>query len=257
MKRNILLAFQFARRDFKERYIGMGLGQFWFILHPIIMIAIYSIIFSELMKLKGNISDNAYAYSVYVVPGILAWTAFSTVINREHNIFTARAGLIRKISVPAYTYQLSIIITEFLVFCISMCLGMLFLIIVNYPLSWNFLWLFPIMILQVIFSFGFGVILSLFSPFIKDFKVVIPIVLQLWFWMTPIIYIKEITETKYPLILKYNPFYQYLHLYQDIFVYSKSPSVGSLIDITLISSITIVIAAYLYKKMISSIKDII
>lgn len=257
MKRNILLAFQFAKRDFKERYVGMGLGQLWFILHPIIMIAIYSIIFSELMKLKGNIYDNPYAYSVYVVPGILSWTAFNTVINRQHNIFTARAGFIKKINVPAYTYQISIIITEFLIFCISMCLGMVFLLIVDYPLSWSFLWLFPIMVLQVIFSFGLGVILSLFSPFIKDLKVVVPIALQLWFWMTPIIYMKEITATKYPWILKYNPFYHYVHLYQDIFVYSKAPSIDSLITIILISFVTIVIAAYLYKKMVSTIKDII
>lgn len=257
MKRNILLAFQFAQRDFKEKYVGMGLGQLWFILHPIIMIAIYSIIFSELMQLKGNVSDNAYSYSVYVVSGILAWTAFSAIINRQHNLFTVRAGLIKKISVPAYTYQLSIIITEFCIFCISMCLGMIFLLIVDYPISWNFLWLLPIMILQVIFAFGLGVILSLFSPFIKDLKVVVPIALQLWFWMTPIIYMKEITEGKYPWLLQYNPSYQYIRLYQDIFVYGKAPSIDSLITITIISFTTIFLAGYLYKKMVSTIKDII
>jgi len=257
VKHNILLAFGFAKRDFKEKYVGMGLGQLWFILHPIIMIAIYSIIFSELMKLKGNIHDNPYSYSVYVVSGILAWTAFSTVINRQHNIFTTRAGFIKKINVPAYTYQLSIIITEFLIFCISMSLGVLFLVIIDYPLSWNFLWLLPIMVLQVIFSFGLGVIFSLFSPFIKDLKVVVPIALQLWFWMTPIIYMKEITASKYPWILTYNPFYQYVHLYQDIFVYSKAPSLDSLVSITIISFLTIVLAAYLYRKMVSTIKDII
>lgn len=257
MKHNILLAFQFAARDFKERYIGMGLGQLWFILHPIIMIAIYSILFSELMKLKGNVYDNPYSYSIYVVSGILAWMSFSTVINRQHNIFTARAGFIKKINVPVYTYQLSIIITEFLVFSISMFLGMIFLLIVGYPVSITFLWLFPIMILQVIFAFGFGVILSLFSPFIKDLKVVVPIAIQLWFWLTPIIYMKDTIESKYPWILVYNPFYQYVHLYQDIFVYSKAPTVDSIITITMISLTTIIVAGYLYKKMVSTIKDII
>ncbi len=257
MKKNILMAFQFAKRDFKERYVGTGLGQFWFILSPIIMITIYSIIFSGLMKMKNGLIDHSYTYSVYIVPGILAWTAFSTVINRQHNIFSARAGLIKKISVPAYTYQLSIVITEFIIFCISMVLGILFVLIVDYPLSWNFLWLIPVMILQILFSFGFGVILSLFAPFVKDLKVVVPIVLQLWFWMTPIIYMKEITATKYPWILTYNPFYHFVHLYQDIFVYSKAPSMQSLMIIFVISIVTVLIAAYLYKKMVGTIKDII
>ncbi len=257
MKKNILLAFTFASRDFKERYVGTGLGQFWFILSPIIMITIYSIIFSELMKLKHDISDHTYFYSVYIVPGVIAWTAFSTVINRLRNIFFTKAGFIKKISVPAYTYQLSIIITEFSIFFLSMILGMFFLIIVDYPISWNFLWLIPIMLLQIIFSLGFGVILSLFSPFLKDLKVVVPIVLQLWFWMTPVIYMKETVAQKYPWVLQYNPFYHFVHLYQDIFLYSKAPSLDSLIIITIIAFVTMLIAAYLYKKMVSTIKDII
>jgi len=257
LKHNIFLALQFAKRDFKERYVGMGLGQFWFLLSPIIMIAIYSILFSELMQLKNHIVDNSFSYSVYVVPGIIAWTTFSTIVNREHNIFQMRASLIKKINVPPYTYQLSILITEFCIFCVSMFLGMIYLLIVDYPISWTFLWLIPIMILQVIFAFSFGVILSLFSPFIKDLKVVVPIILQLWFWVTPIIYLKEITASKYPWILTYNPFYQFVHLYQDIFVYSKAPSLQSLLIITIIATLTLYIAALLYKKMVSTIKDII
>ena len=251
------MAFDFAKRDFKERYMGMGLGQLWFILNPIIMITIYSVIFSELMKLKANLIDHAFSYSVYIVPGIIAWTAFTTILNRTRDIFSSRAGLIKKINVPAYTYQISIFITETIILFLSMFLGMIFLLLVEYPITWNFLWLIPIIGLQSIFAFSFGVILSLFAPFIKDLKVVIPILLQLWFWMTPIIYMRELMASKYPWILTYNPFYYYVHLYQDIFVYGKSPSFESLLIITLISATTLLLAAYLYKKMVSTIKDII
>lgn len=255
--RHLRMAFDFAKRDFKERYMGMGLGQLWFILNPIIMITIYSVIFSELMKLKANLIDHAFSYSVYIVPGIIAWTAFTTILNRTRDIFSSRAGLIKKINVPAYTYQISIFITETIILFLSMFLGMIFLLLVEYPITWNFLWLIPIIGLQSIFAFSFGVILSLFAPFIKDLKVVIPILLQLWFWMTPIIYMRELMASKYPWILTYNPFYYYVHLYQDIFVYGKSPSFESLLIITLISATTLLLAAYLYKKMVSTIKDII
>lgn len=255
--RHLRMAFDFAKRDFKERYMGMGLGQLWFILNPIIMITIYSVIFSELMKLKANLIDHAFSYSVYIVPGIIAWTAFTTILNRTRDIFSSRAGLIKKINVPAYTYQISILITETIILFLSMFLGMIFLLLVEYPITWNFLWLIPIIGLQSIFAFSFGVILSLFAPFIKDLKVVIPILLQLWFWMTPIIYMRELMASKYPWILTYNPFYYYVHLYQDIFVYGKSPSFESLLIITLISATTLLLAAYLYKKMVSTIKDII
>lgn len=207
MKHNILLAFSFAKRDFKERYVGTGLGQFWYILSPIVMIFIYTVIFSEFMQMKLDIVDNSYAYSIYLVPGLLAWTSFSTIIMRLNTSFFEKANLIKKINVPMYTFQLSILLTELFLFFVSICFGMIFLLLVNYPITWTFLWMIPVMILQVLFAFCIGSILSLFTPFFKDFKEVVPIVLQLWFWMTPIIYLPTMIEDRYPFILEYNPFY--------------------------------------------------
>ena len=257
MKHNILLAFDFAKRDFKERYVGTGLGQFWYIVSPLVMIFIYTVIFSDFMKMKMNIVDNSYAYSIYLVPGLFAWTAFSTVVMRLNTSFFEKAGLIKKINVPMYSFQLSILLTETFTFVISMILGIGFLILVNQPITWTFLWLIPIIFFQSLFAFGLGVIFSLFTPFFKDMKEVVPIIIQLWFWMTPIIYMKSMIEHKYPFLLTYNPFYYFVEIYQNIFLYSKAPSLHSLLVIILESFIVLIISGYLYKKMVPTIKDII
>ena len=257
MKHNILLAFDFAKRDFRERYVGTGLGQLWYILSPIITIFIYTVIFSDFMKMKLNIIDNSYAYSIYLVPGLLAWTAFSTILMRLSTSIFEKSNLIKKINVPMYTFQLSIVITEFFLFALSILLGIVFLILVSQPVTWTFLWMIPVMMLQTLFVFGLGVILSLLTPFFKDLKEAIPIVIQLWFWMTPIIYMKEMVADKYPAILIYNPFYYFVEIYQQIFLFSKAPSFEALAGIIGMTLITLVLAAYLYKKMISTIKDII
>jgi lipopolysaccharide transport system permease protein len=257
LKHNILLAFDFAKRDFRERYVGTGLGQFWYILSPIITIFIYTVIFSDFMKMKLNIIDNSYSYSIYLVPGLLAWTAFSTILIRLSTSFFEKSNLIKKINVPMYTFQLSIIITEFFLFVLSILLGIVFLILVSQPVTWTFLWMIPVMILQTLFVFGLGVILSLFTPFFKDLKEAIPIVIQLWFWMTPIIYMKEMVAAKYPAILIYNPFYYFVEIYQQIFLFSKAPSFEALVSITSMTFVILLLAAYLYKKMIGTIKDII
>ncbi len=257
MKHNILLAFSFAKRDFKERYVGTGLGQFWYILSPIITIFIYTVIFSDFMSMKLNIIDNSYSYSIYLVPGLLAWTTFSIIISRLSNSFEEKANLIKKINVPMYTFQLSILLTELLLFFISIALGLGFLFLVNQPITLTFLWMIPVMLMQVVFAFSIGVILSLFTPFFKDLKEAVPIIIQLWFWMTPIIYMKEMIANKYPLLLTYNPFYYFVHIYQDIFLYSKAPSFEDLSTILTMTIITFFIAGYLYKKMIATIKDII
>ena len=257
MKHNILLAFSFAKRDFKERYIGTGLGQFWYIISPLVMIFIYTVIFSDFMKMKLNIVDNSYAYSIYLIPGLLAWTSFSTILMRLNTSFFEKANLIKKINVPMYTFQLSIVVTELFLLFISMSFAIIFLLIVNQPVTWVFLWMIPVMIMQTLFAFGTGVIVSLFTPFFKDLKEVLPIVIQLWFWMTPIIYLSSMIETKYPALLIYNPFYYFVKIYQDIFLYSKAPSFETLFLIVSFTTISLFLAGFLYKKMIATIKDII
>lgn len=257
MKRNILLAFDFAKRDLREKYVGTGLGQLWFVLSPLVMIFIYTVIFSDFMKMKMNIIDNTYAYSIYLVPGLLAWMAFSTTIIRLNTSFFEKAGLIKKINVPMYTFQLAMVLSELFTFVISMLLGIAFLVLIHQPVTWSFLWLIPLMLLQTLFAFGLGVIFSLFTPFFKDLKEVVPIVVQLWFWMTPIIYVKAMLAHKYPLFLTYNPFYYFAEAYQNLFLYAKSPSLHSLVIITFVAFVSLFIAGYLYKKMIAAIKDII
>ena len=257
MKHNILLAFSFAKRDFKERYVGTGLGQLWYILSPIITIFIYTVIFSDFMKMKLDIVDNSYSYSIYLVPGLLAWTSFSTILMRLNSSILEKSNLIKKINVPIYVYQLGIIITEFGILMLSYSLALIFLLLVNQPISLTFLYLIPILFLQTIFAFAIGVIISLFTPFFKDLKEAVPIFVQLWFWMTPIIYMKEMIADKYPSLLIYNPFYYFAQIYQDIFLYSRTPSMHAVSTILAISILTLLLAGFLYKKMIGTVKDII
>ena len=257
MKYNILLALDFAKRDFKERYVGTGLGQFWYIVSPLIMIFIYTVIFSDFMKMKMNIVNSDYAYSIYLIPGLLAWTAFANTIMKLNTSFFEKANIIKKVNVPMYVFQLAIALAEMVSLFISIFLGIGFLIIINHPVTVSFLWLVPLMILQTIFALGLGVIFSLFTPFFKDLKEIVPIFLQLWFWMTPIIYLSNMIKDKYPFLLKYNPYYYFVKQYQDIFLYSKIPSIKEILIVFIISVFSLIVAAFLYKKMVSTIKDII
>jgi len=207
--------------------------------------------------MKLDIVDNSYSYSIYLVPGLLAWTSFSTILTRLNSSILEKANLIKKINVPVFVYQLSIIITEFGVLMLSYSLALIFLLLVNHPITLTFIYLIPILFLQTLFAFALGVIISMFTPFFKDLKEAVPIVVQLWFWMTPIIYMREMIADKFPSLLIYNPFYYFAQIYQDIFLYSKAPSLYAISIILAISILTLLLAGFLYKKMIGTIKDII
>lgn len=257
MTKNLKLAIDFARRDFKERYVGTSLGKLWYIISPVITLFIYTVIFSDFMKMKLQIIDNTYAYSIYLVPGLLAWTSFSTIVLRLSNSFNEKAHLLKKINVPMYVFQLSIMITELVLFFLSIGLGLLFLLLVSHPITTAFIVMIPVMILQTFFAFGIGVIVSLFIPLFKDLKEAIHIFIQLMFWMTPIIYMKEMVYEKYPFIVDFNPVFYFVEIYQNIFLFSKLPSLNSIFVITVLTAFIVLIAAWLYKKLINQIKDIL
>ena len=257
MRHNLGLALHFALRDLRERYVGTSLGHLWYLLSPLILIFIYTVIFSDFVKMKLPDIESGYGYSIYLVPGILAWNTFATLLSRLNTSIPDRGHLIKKISVPIYSFQLAITITEFVLFCISMSLGLIFLLLIGHPVGVSFLWLLPVMGLQMLFTFAIGVILSLFMPFFRDLGEAVPIILQLWFWMTPIVYTPDMIADRYPWILTVNPFYPFVKIYHDIFVSSKSPEAGELLLPLAGTLVLLSLAGWLYKKMVPTIKDII
>jgi lipopolysaccharide transport system permease protein len=254
---NLKLSIEFAKREIKERYIGTSFGQFWLIISPLISIFIYTIIFSDFMKMRMNVIENKYAYSIYLIPGLISWTFFTNVVGRLTNSVFEKASIIKKINVPMYVYYVSILLTEFTIYLISIIFGLIFLVLIHYHITIEYLWLIPLMFLISIFALGVGVIFSLLNPFFKDLKEFVPVILQLWFWITPIIYVKSMIEHKYPFLIKYNPIYYFIEPMQDIFLYGKILNYKEVVIAALIAFITLIIAGFLYKKLINEIKDII
>jgi lipopolysaccharide transport system permease protein len=257
MKHTIFLAIDFAKRDFTQRYVGTSIGQFWYILSPLVMIFIYTVVFSNFMKMKLDIVDSSYAYSIYLVPGLLSWNAFSTLIMRLSSIFEEKAALLKKINVPMHVFMLSYFLTEFLLFIISIILSLIFLIFISQPIGLSFFFLIPLMATHMVFAFSLGVIVALFVPFLKDIREAVPIILQLCFWATPIVYMAELLGTKYSWLITFNPFGYFSRAYQNIYLFGKIPSFFDCSVMLILTGSTFIIAGVLYKKMIGTIKDII
>lgn len=251
------LSWEFAKRDLKERYAGTSFGQLWLIISPVVTIFIYTVIFSDFMKMKLGLVQSKYAYSIYLIPGLLSWNFFISVVSRLSNTVFDKANIIKKINIPLYVYYISILLTEFIIYSIAMIFGILFLLLIHHPVTVQFLWLVPLAVCLALFAFSLGVIFSLFNPFFKDLKEIIPIVLQLWFWMTPIVYVKEMIYKNYPFLVDYNPLYYFIDPLQNLFLYGKVTNYKEIAIAFLIVLFLLIFAAILYKKLISEIKDII
>lgn len=110
------------------------------------------------------------------------------------------------------------------------------------------------MILQTIFVFGLGLLFSVFSVFFRDIKEITPIMLQLLFWATPIVYPAYVLEKKAEFLLYINPLYYFIKPYQDIFLFN-SIKFGDFIAPVIIAFASLFIGVFFYVKLIDSVRD--
>ena len=106
IRNEIINIYQLVKFDLKSRYAKTGLGQIWYIVSPVVMLFIYTVIFSDFM------SDQAYSYSIYLVPGLFAFSAFSGALAIMIETPFAKAGILKKVSTPLYAFELSPLIIQ-------------------------------------------------------------------------------------------------------------------------------------------------
>ena len=104
MRANLIL--ELTKRDFTERYAGSFLGAFWNFIMPAVMIFIYTVIFSRVMKAKMPGVNSTYSFGIYLIAGMLPWTAFSNTILRSASVFLDKKSLIGKMPVSLVRWAL-------------------------------------------------------------------------------------------------------------------------------------------------------
>ena len=245
-----------VRREFQVKYQNSMLGALWTVLNPLAMIVIYTVIFSQVMKAKLPETDSIYAYSVYLCAGIIAWGLFSEVIGRCQTLFIDNANVLKKLSFPRLTLPIIVVLSALLNFAIITGLFLAFLVLSGQWIGWSILLAIPVLLIQLLFSFGLGMSLGILNVFFRDIGYLFNIVIQFWFWLTPIVYPATILpDFIKPLILTWNPMAPIISAYQTIFVYGKQPDWHSLLIPSLVGLSMLIIGFYLYQKHAHEIVD--
>jgi len=212
-----------AARDFRIRYMNSFLGSLWAVLNPFAQILVYTLVFSQVMMARLPGIDSAFAYSIYLCAGIINWQYFSEVLTRMQNIFIEHAELLKKVNVPRTSLPLFVVISSSINYAIMMGIFLLFLVAVGQFAGWPILALIPLLAFQICFAVGLGTILATLNVFFRDVGHFMGVVLQFWFWLTPIVYPRSIVPERFAWIQDINPMSWLMRSYQDIFLLGEWP----------------------------------
>ncbi len=174
--------------DIKIKYKSSSLGLLWSMISPALSLCIYYLVFS--IFLKNGIPN----FVIYLFSGLIAWNMYQTSLNTATGVIVDRAGLVKKVSFPREILALANVGAAVVYFVIQVGVLAIFLLIAGHAPAWNFMWLMPIAFIALyLFTAAMAMLMSAITVYLRDVKHLIEVILQLWFYMTPIVYSYENT----------------------------------------------------------------
>ena len=242
-----------ALREIKARYKQSFLGFFWVVLNPLLQMIILSVIFSQIIRTDSL----GIPYPIYLYTGLLPWNFFSIALGTSLGVLVENAPLLKKIYFPREILVLSVIIAKLIDFLFSVVIFLILMVWFHVPFSPIMLLFIPIFIIQCIFMFGLGLLLSSLNLLYRDIQYLFNLVIILWFYLTPIIYATELLPAHYQWIFKINPLAVFIMSYRDVLLLGKFPNMGNLALATAISVIIFILSFKLFKRLEGMFADVV
>lgn len=237
-----------VKREFQLGYQSSILGPLWLVLQPLSLILVYTLVFSTLMKSKVSMDNGEISYSVYLCSGIIIWTLFCEVITKSTFVFLKNANLIKKISFPKLCLPMIIATNGLLNFAIMLTI-FLMVLLVSGDAYWTSMFLIiPIVFLLLAFAIGLGITLGVLNVFFRDVGQSVTVILQFWFWLTPIVYPISILPQTVQQIVAFNPLTGLVIASQQIFMHGKLTGISTILPSVISSILFISLGIYLFKK---------
>jgi len=229
------LIYQFIRRDIVARYKRSFLGVLWTMLQPLGMMVVMAIVFSTLFR-------RVEGYAAYVLSGLIAWTYFSQTTTAAIFQIVWGGVLIRRIYIPATSFSISSIGTGMVNLVLSLIPLLIIVIVVGRPITWALLFLPIAVLLLTAFSLGISLIISTMTVYFPDLKEMYTIIVQVWMYLTPIIYPADILPEAYRFwVLHLNPMYYMIIMFRTPIYEGAFPPLSIVLPGALIALTTLLI----------------
>jgi lipopolysaccharide transport system permease protein len=243
--------------DFLVRFARSKLGALWMILHPLAQVAIFAFILSAVLSAKLPGISSQYAYAIYLMAGMFAWSLFSEIVTRCLTLFIENGNLLKKIVFPRICLPLIVsgtaLINNVLMFiAILVIFGLL-----GHVPGATLVWLPLLMALTMALALGVGLVLGVINVFVRDVGQVVPVLLQFTFWFTPIVYVVSVVPETYRNWLAINPMYHIVMGYQEILVFNRAPELSGTVSVLVLALGFLGFALYLFRRASAEMLDVL
>jgi len=232
------LIWQLAWSEFKLRYKNSILGYFWSLLEPMLMLLVLYVIFSNLMRVQVEY------YQLFLLLGIILWGFLSRATTIGMFSIVGKPGMVKKIYFPRDIFVISSCITALLMTIFESLIFVMFMVLFRVPVSINLIYVPLILFCLLIISLGLSLALSALNVFYRDVQFIWQVLLQIGFYVTPILYTIDIFPKNLQQFLLLNPIARILNSARDTIIYSTPAKAEDLLFMV-VSSIFFLLVGYI------------
>lgn len=250
----------FVQRQLSKNYRSSFLGFFWAFLTPLFMIALYTLVFSEILGLRfrevpGNSSIN---FGLYLYCGLLPFLAFSDALNQATNTIRGNSALVKRVVFPIEILPLATGVTTIADKLFGLAVLVAVVAVLGYGVQWTLLLLPLIVVLQLLFTLGLSYLFSVIGTFLPDIRETLRAIVRAMFFVTPILWPAErVQGTNLAFIVDLNPLAFLVNSYRDLVLDGEVPGGESLLWFALFAGALFVFGFVLFVKVKQRFADII
>jgi lipopolysaccharide transport system permease protein len=240
-------------REIRVRYKQSLLGIGWAILQPLVLTVIFTLVFSRIMQ----VDTGGIPYPIFAYAALVPWTFFATSLSFGIPSLVNNLTLVSKIYFPREILPLANIGAALLDFAMAgiVFAGMMF--VYQIPVTVNVLWVFPLLAIQIILTAGVTLLSAAAIVFFRDVRFVIPLVIQVWMYASPVIYPTSLIPTAYLPLYFLNPMAGIIDGFRDVLVLGTAPNVPALITALIISVVLLCLGYFVFKRSEPLFADLI
>lgn len=239
----------------QSKYLNSALGAVWVVLHPLMQVVVYTLIFSTLMRARLPGVEDTLGYGIYLCAGLLGWQYFVEVAGRMQSMFIDQSSLLKKVSFPRTSLPVYILLSASVNYFILLTIFVLFLMITDRMPGAALAGVLPLLLIQQCFAAGLGILIGTLHVFFRDVGYAMTIVVQFWFWLTPIVYPIDVVPESLRWIMEWNPMADLAGGYQHIFLLGQWPEWGSMLSTSLIAALFLALGYFTFIKLDKDMVD--
>jgi lipopolysaccharide transport system permease protein len=251
------LMWSMVQRDVLSRYRGSLGGALWTILNPLLLMLTYFFVFGVVMQARFGADPSRWGFVLYFLAGMLPWLAFAEAAGRAPQVILEHRNFVKKLVFPLETLPVNLVISGLVSECLGLAVFLAALLASRGAIPVTALWLPAVLLPQVLLTVGVCWMLAALGVFFRDLTQIAAFLLQLGFFLTPILYPESLIPPAAAPLLKLNPMLLLVRGYRSILLESRAPDLGMLAVFTAAAAALALLGHAWFHRLRKNFADVI